>query len=158
MNIKKLRLFWKKDSIFKSMWLFKFINQCMRHGRLEFVEKNIHDCFKLLKEVTILGLFYFFETLFIIKPLILLRWVRKGRNFYQIGRPVHEEMQLRFGSFFLALQSRLRWRRKLTKFSNKLYVEIIKIVHTKNSEIMDFRTDLYHIANTIWQCIGINDR
>jgi hypothetical protein len=45
----------------------------MRHGRLEFVEKNIHDCFKLLKEVTILGLFYFFETLFIIKPLILLR-------------------------------------------------------------------------------------
>jgi hypothetical protein len=84
--------------------------------------------------------------LFIIKPLILLRWVRKGRNFYQIGRPVHEEMQLRFGSFFLALQSRLRWRRKFTKFSNKLYVEIIKIVHTKNSEIIDFRNDLYHIA------------
>ena len=146
MRIKKLRLFWKKDSIFRSMWLFKFINQCMRHGKLEFIEKNIYDCFKLLKEVTVLGLFYFFETLFIIKPLILLRWVRKGRKFYQVGRPIHEEMQLRFGSFFLALQAKLRWRLKLNSFSNRLYTEIIKIVHTRNSAIIDFRNDIYLIA------------
>jgi ribosomal protein S7 len=80
----------------------------MRHGKQTVIEGVVHNSLKLLKNVTTLGLFYFFECLFIIKPVILLRWVRKGRFFYQVARPVHEELQLRVGCFFIAKFLRIK--------------------------------------------------
>lgn len=146
LTVKKLRIFWKKETIFNSMWLLKLIKQCMRHGKLELMEKVIYKSLKLLKNITVLGLFYFFECIFIVKPIIILRWVRKGRFFYQVARPIHEELQLRMGCFFLAKFLRIKWRRKELTLAEKLYSEIFNVIFTKKSKILDFRNDIYNIA------------
>jgi ribosomal protein S7 len=142
----KLIIFWNKDVLFNHIWVNKFINQCVWKGKKEKIEKYFHKCLYLLKTVTLFSIVYFFEALFLVKPIILLRWLRLGKKWHQVARPIHEELQYRMGFFLLSRAFRLKNRRVVKAPYNKLYDELISIIHDKKSKLIDFKNDIYNIA------------
>jgi len=144
--MKKLIIFWNKEIVFKYIWLKKFINQCVWQGKKQKIELYFYRTIKLLKETTLVPILYFYEALFILKPLILLRWIRRGRKWHQVARPVHEELQFRTGFYFLAKSFRLRYNANKKSPYLKLYEEVLNLIHDKRSKFLDFKNDIYSIA------------
>lgn len=100
----------------------------------------------MLKGVTSFLVIYFFEALFLLKPLILLRWLRLGRKWHQVARPIHEELQYRMGFFFLSRVFRIKNKKVRKKPHVKLFNELVGLIHDKKSKLLDFKNDLYNIA------------
>lgn len=142
----KILIFWNKDMLFDSIWINKFINQCVWSGKKEKIELYLVECLKILKSVSNSVISYFFEALFLVKPIILLRWLRLGRKWHQVARPIHEELQYRMGFFLLARVFRLKNKKIIKKPYIKLFEDLISIVHDRKSKLLDFKSDMYSIA------------
>lgn len=147
-NVPRLKLIvlWNKDTLFDYIWINKFVNQCVWQGKKHKIELYFYKCLKLLKGVTNFLILYFFEALFLIKPIILLRWLRLGRKWHQVARPIHEELQYRMGFFLLSRVFRLKNKKLLKKPYQKLFDDLISLIHDKKSKLLDFKNDLYNIA------------
>jgi ribosomal protein S7 len=142
----KLIVFWNKDILFDYIWINKFVNQCIWQGKKNKIEIYFYKCLKLLKGVTTSLVLYFFEALFLIKPIILLRWLRLGRKWHQVARPIHEELQYRMGFFLLSRIFRLKNKKLLKKPYEKLFDDLVSLIHDRRSKLLDFKNDLYNIA------------
>lgn len=143
----KVNIFWNKDFIYNSLWFTKFMNQLVWQGKKEKIEKYFFNTLRHLRAVTLTPNIYFFEILFMLKPLIILRWIRLGRKWHQVARPIFEELQYR--CVFLLLSKTFRMNEGVNKFGSpekKLYEEIINLVHFKNSKLLDYKKDTYSIA------------
>ena len=142
----KLIILWNKDLLFDYIWINKFVNQCIWEGKKDKVENYYYKSLALLKSVTSFLVLYLFEALFLIKPLILLRWLRLGKKWHQIARPIHEELQYRMGFFLLSKMFKLKNRKLSKKPHVRLFDELISLVHDKRSKLLDFKNDMYNIA------------
>lgn len=142
----KLIIFWNKDILFNRIWINKFINQCVWKGKKHKIELYYFNTLKLLKSVTSFLILYFFEALFLVKPIILLRWLRLGRKWHQVARPIHEELQYRMGFFLISRAFRLKNKKLVNKPEIKLFEELIALVQDKKSKLLDFKNDMYNIA------------
>jgi ribosomal protein S7 len=142
----KLSIFWNKDLLFDYIWINKFINQCNWQGKKQKIEKYYFNSLKELKGVTTFLVLYFFEAMFSIRPIILLRWLRLGKKWHQVARPIHEELQYRTGFFLLSRMFRLRSKKAIKKPYIKLVDELLSLVHDRRSKILDFKNDMYSVA------------
>jgi ribosomal protein S7 len=144
----KIIVTWKKDILFNRIWITKLINQCFWQGKKEKTEKYFYSCLLKLRSVTTTQVLYIFEIMFMLRPLVILRWIRLGRKWHQVARPIFEELQYRSSLLLLASSFKVNEgvRRAAGTPTTKLFNEIINLIHLKNSKLMNYKKDTYSVA------------
>jgi ribosomal protein S7 len=84
----------KRDFLYNSYWMEKFINKFMRAGKKEIVEKTIFCAFQKIKRKTNLNTFYFFLNVLVkFRPIFGFISKRLGKQFKKVPVPLYPRRQ-----------------------------------------------------------------
>ena len=94
-NLRKdYKLIFKRDSLYGSYWMAKFINKFMKAGKKQIVEETVFRAFKKIKMKTGINTFYLFLNLLIrFRPFLGFISKRFGRQFKKIPVPLYPRRQ-----------------------------------------------------------------
>jgi ribosomal protein S7 len=91
---KNYKLIYKKDPLYGSYWMSKFINKFMKAGQKQIVEETVFKAFKKIKIKTGFNTFYFFLNLLIkFRPFFGFISKRLGKQFKKIPVPLYSRRQ-----------------------------------------------------------------
>ena len=144
LSYKKIKIIWIKNSVFNSLWFHKLINQLMRKGKKEVSEKIFFLAIKNLRSVTLVQNLFFWEAIFLIKPIILTHWVRNGKTYQQLPKIISTMKQYSIAIFFFSL--RLKMNKTNPNIIQTILKELFEIIFTKTSKILEFRDDIHKIG------------
>ena len=91
---KDYKLISKRDSLYNSYWMEKFINKFMKAGKKNIVEKTVLQAFKKIKKQTGRNTFYLFIDLLIkFRPFLGFISKRLGKEFKKVPVPLYPRRQ-----------------------------------------------------------------
>ena len=168
--MKKIIIHPRYDSIYRSVFLLKFLNRLMWGGKRTLIEKIIYGLFKDLNFIGIfykknifktncLPIFLFFEVISICRPLLGAlvhkktqnkRNKSRGKKDIAINTKIIPITISRKKSYFIAIGwfiSSIKLRRE-NKLKNKVIGELSDIFIFKNSVTLQKKTQLYALLVT----------
>lgn len=146
MSFKRLKILWIKNSMFQSRWLTKFINGLTRNGNKAFIERMYEKAFIKLKTITKAPHLLIFDVLCMIKPIFLMRWIRKAKHYFSIPKMASTSKQYRFAIYMFSKLILTRRSKKNYKIPDMVIDAIMSVYVRKNSELVDFKNDMYNTA------------
>lgn len=137
---KKIGITFKKNEIFNSFWVARFINKLTLGGRKQKIEKVFYNSVIKLKKCkinTILNLFYIFE---ILKPLIYIKpyTVRGKIKLMPVRLGVEEQYNRAIFWFVKTVQ-----KSKEKTLESRFLRELFKIVIYKRSAALKQKKRIY---------------
>ena len=141
---KRTVFFNKKDPIFSSWFISKFINNLMSGGNKNKVETSVFKAFSILKiKHKKKPLLLFFLVLQKIKPIIHVKVIGFGKKKYNIPYNLSVVTQYKFAIKWLALSIK---KRKETSLEFKIIGELNSLLLGSDSESLKKRNTLYFQA------------
>jgi len=146
LSLLKLKILWNKYPVINSIWYSKFTNQLMRKGKKEAIEKTLRLTFKQLKSVTTLPYTFFFESFFLTKCTVMLKWIRKGKIFHQVPIFISINQQYRLAMYLFSKFIVSNVRKNRTTMDSKLFSELVNIIFNKTSEVLAYKENQYSVS------------
>lgn len=142
---KKFLINWYSNSVYKSYWLNKFINRLFFKGKKEYIERHLYSCFSFLKGMSNYPLLIFYEILDMVKPIILLKWIRKGKNYYQVPKLIHRTDSYKTAILWISYVVK---KNNSLGFFKKIFVEFVGILCFNDSKLFTIKRNLYSVGLT----------
>lgn len=143
---KRLKILWIKHSIHQSRWLSKLINGFVKKGNKDFSERIYEKAFISLKSITKAPQILIFEVLSMIKPIFLMKWIRKAKHFFKVPKLASTSKQYRFSSYMFNKLILNTKSKKNYKIPNKIVDIVLSTFVKKNSHLISFKNDMYNTA------------
>lgn len=133
----------KKDYIYNSYILQKFINIVMKNGEKSKAERIVYTALKLIKEKKQFPLLFLFESFELIRTDMEVIRKKLGKKIFFIPHPIKKERQYK-----VALKSLYKTclRYNNGQMSQILKDEVFNIVDKKKSYSLETKKKLYEIA------------
>lgn len=126
-----------------SFFFNKIISCLSDRGKRGFVLGQFYGSFFKLKECTIAPILLFFEAFEKVKPVLIVRMMRKGKGELQIPIPSNEYRLYKVGIKWIASAIKIY---STTPLSVNIASEIVKIVVEGNSQVLQRQKLLYAVA------------
>lgn len=133
---RKIRIFWNKTSLTNSFWFEKFLKCLVKKGKMELIFKTLLKSTFLLKGITVMPFFTFFEAFDKAKPAVSLSLCRKGENFYRIPQGMQEYKSCRLGVKWLALAINDKGLGSKVKTKSKISTELLKLILDNKGQVI----------------------
>ena len=148
MGKKRMNILWKKHYEFgQSFWFSKLTRGFIKKGRGEFAENIMLQTILLLKNVTQLPHLAIFNMLSVIKPIFLLRWIRRSKMYFNIPKMVTPIKQYKFSVFMVNRYILITKFRSKIKSHVRLFNEVLLVAKPNGgSTLIEFRNDVYNVA------------
>lgn len=141
---KHVFFFNKKDPIFSSWFISKFINNLMSRGNKNKVENSVFKAFSILKtKYNKKPLLLFFLVLQKVKPIINIKIIGFGKKKYSIPYNLSLLTQYKVAIKWLALSIK---KRKEFSLEQKIVNEFTSILNNGSSDCLKKRNTLYFQA------------
>ena len=123
---------YKRDSMYKSYWIRKFINKMTKQGKKHKFEIMLYDIFIKSKDF-IYPLFFFFQTLSKSKWRLTTQLKRLGKFFHSI--PTYIPFPRSYGHGIMKLKKVLEYSKNEKSFSKALYLEMYNLKFARKNSL-----------------------